>query len=100
MAGQEGFEPPTCGFGDRRSSRWSYCPAHGTGGGEALRPPRYPARKDLPGFAMHRVLLVPGAIFFNLKAPGGVLLILPGAVIPALALGASEKDIYSHDTTR
>ena len=26
LAGQEGFEPTTCGFGDRRSSRWSYCP--------------------------------------------------------------------------
>ncbi len=24
MAGQEGLEPPTCGFGDRRSTNWSY----------------------------------------------------------------------------
>jgi hypothetical protein len=27
MAGQEGFEPPTSGFGVRRSSRSSYWPA-------------------------------------------------------------------------
>ncbi len=26
VAGQEGFEPPSSGFGDRRSSRWSYWP--------------------------------------------------------------------------
>src|SRR6266498_1169367 len=26
LAGQEGFEPPTRGFGDRCSSRWSYWP--------------------------------------------------------------------------
>ena len=26
LAGQEGFEPTTSGFGDRRSSRWSYWP--------------------------------------------------------------------------
>ena len=26
LAGQEGFEPPTRGFGDRRSANWSYWP--------------------------------------------------------------------------
>src|SRR5207247_8556257 len=26
LAGQEGLEPPTCGFGDRRSTNWSYWP--------------------------------------------------------------------------
>ena len=26
LAGQEGFEPTTSGFGDRRSNRWSYWP--------------------------------------------------------------------------
>ncbi len=26
MAGVEGFEPPTVGFGDRRSTNWNYTP--------------------------------------------------------------------------
>ena len=26
LAGQEGLEPPTPGFGDRRSTNWSYWP--------------------------------------------------------------------------
>src|SRR5215831_5363979 len=28
LAGQEGFEPPASGFGDRRSTSWSYWPAY------------------------------------------------------------------------
>ena len=29
MAGQEGLEPPTAGFGDRNSGQLSYCPSDG-----------------------------------------------------------------------
>src|SRR5215813_1123730 len=32
LAGQEGLEPPTAGFGDRDSSQLSYCPLPGTAG--------------------------------------------------------------------
>src|SRR5260370_12711773 len=32
LAGQEGLEPPTAGFGDRDSSQLSYCPLRGTAG--------------------------------------------------------------------
>src|SRR5215469_12820699 len=32
LAGQEGLEPPTAGFGDRDSSQLSYCPLCGTAG--------------------------------------------------------------------
>ncbi len=27
LAGAEGFEPPTIGFGDRCSTNWNYAPA-------------------------------------------------------------------------
>src|SRR6266516_3462820 len=32
LAGQEGLEPPTTGFGDRDSGQLSYCPLRGTAG--------------------------------------------------------------------
>jgi hypothetical protein len=30
MAGVEGFEPPTIGFGDRCSTNWNYTPKNST----------------------------------------------------------------------
>lgn len=54
----------------------------------------------LPGFSVKRVLLVPGTIFFHFQTPGGVLLVLPGAVVATLALSAGKDDIHSHGTTR
>ena len=30
LAGAVGLEPTTCGFGDRRSTNWSYAPADET----------------------------------------------------------------------
>jgi hypothetical protein len=54
----------------------------------------------LPGFAMQGVLLVPGAILFHFQPTGSVFLVLPGAVIAAFALGASQKYVDSHMPTR
>ena len=45
---------------------------------------------------MQRVLLIPGTIFLHFQPTGGVLLVLPGAVIAALALGAGQNDINTH----
>lgn len=59
-----------------------------------------PAEVLLPGFSVKRVLLVPGTIFFHFQTPGGVLLVLPGAVVATLALSAGKDDIHSHGTTR
>ena len=78
MAGQEGFEPPTCGFGDRRSAV----------GATGLR---YEA---LLGFAMSRMLLVPGTILLDFKTTGSVLLVLHRGVVATLALSAGEQDIH------
>src|SRR5258706_12040862 len=48
LAGQEGFEPPTSGFGDRRSSRSSYWPAPGPRPGTSSRLLRFLVRGMSP----------------------------------------------------
>ena len=83
MAGQEGFEPPTCGFGDRRSAV----------GATGL------LYEALLGFAMSRMLLVPGTILLDFKTTSGVLLVLNRGVVATLALGASEQNVHAHGTT-
>ena len=83
VAGQEGFEPPTCGFGDRRSAV----------GATGLR---YEA---LLGFAMSRMLLVPGTILLDFKTTRSVLLVLHRGVVATLALSAGEQDIHAHGIT-
>ncbi len=88
MAGQEGFEPPASGFGDRRSAVGATA-LHGrqgtSPGGSFI----------LPGFAMQGMLAVPGTIFLYLQPARSVLFVLAGAVVAALALGAGEQDIDS-----
>src|SRR6266536_3802078 len=65
LAGQEGLEPPTTGFGDRDSGQLSYCPLPDgpTGGakpsaaaGSPARPPQ-PMRAWVVGAVNHRQLL-------------------------------------------
>lgn len=71
MAGQEGLEPPASGFGDRRSTNWSYWPTSLT---------------CLAGLFVYRVTLAPLAVLLELNALRIVLLIFLGGVITALAL--------------
>ncbi len=81
-AGQEGFEPPTPGFGVRCSSRSSYWPvpcsqatctaARST---KALPPP------ELTCFAMHRMLSTEATVLPPLEPIGGGAFVLHGGVI-------------------
>ena len=74
LAGQEGLEPPTCGFGDRRSTNWSYWPM------------LVQTSDTLSGFLMHCVALAPLAVLLQLDTIRIVLLVLLGRVVTALAL--------------
>ena len=85
LAGQEGLEPPTCGFGDRRSTNWSYWPM------------LVQTSDALSGFFMHRVALAPLAVLLQLDTIRIVLLVLLGRVITALALRARQSDQRTHE---
>ena len=83
LAGQEGLEPPTCGFGDRRSTNWSYWLVQ--------------TSDALSGFFMHRVALAPLAVLLQLDTIRIVLLVLLGRVVTALALRARQSDQRTHE---
>ena len=85
LAGQEGLEPPTCGFGDRRSTNWSYWPM------------LVQTSDALSGFFMHRVALAPLAVLRQLDTIRIVLLVLLGRVVTALALRARQSDQRTHE---
>ncbi len=68
MAGQEGFEPPTSGFGDRRSNRSSY----------------WPVFAHLLAFAVKGMSPAKLAELFEGKPIGCTPLVLGGRIIPAL----------------
>ena len=80
MAGQEGFEPTTHGFGIRCS----------TVGATALRTLYLPSRCE-------RVLTAEFAEFFEFKLVCRLLLILGGRIILTFALGAIETHDDSHN---
>ena len=81
MAGQEGLEPPASGFGDRRSTNWSYWPV---------------TLFELAGLFMYRMTLTPLAVLLELDALRIVLLVLLSGVISTLAIRASECHQSSH----
>src|SRR5262245_47558061 len=101
LAGQEGLEPPTCGFGDRRSTNSSYWPVHNPPGS----PPRAQAlgrshtfgrRSRLPRFLVGRVGPAPTAELLELEPLGRSLLVLRRRVVAALALGTLESNHVAH----
>ena len=83
LAGQEGLEPPTCGFGDRRSTNWSYWP---------VSLPILP----LARFLVKRVLVAPLAILLELNTIGIILLVLLGRIVSTLAFSACKGDQSTH----
>ena len=85
LAGQEGLEPPTCGFGDRRSTNWSYWPM------------LVQTSDALSSLFMHRVELAPLAVLLQLDTVRIVLLVLLGRVVTALALRTRQGDQRTHE---
>src|SRR5512133_1828644 len=77
LAGQEGFEPPTRGFGDRCSSRSSYWPE--------------PAVALLRLLVLH-VLAAARAELGERELVLRLLLVLRGGVVPLFAGLALERD--------
>ena len=79
MAGQEGLEPPTRGFGVRCSTDWSYCPAFG-----------------LACFSVCRVLVTPRTKLFQLNPVRVVFLVFHGGVIAFFTINTSHRNNGSH----
>jgi hypothetical protein len=80
IAGLEGLEPPTVGFGVRCSAILSYRP-----------------KPKLTGLFVSRSLVTPPAIFFIFDTPRMLALVFVHRIIAALALGTFQYDKISHD---
>ena len=95
MAGQEGFEPPTPGFGVRRSTvratglqvhSQSACCTHE----KAVRPGL------LLCFLVNRMLAAKPAVLFQLQFIRRGPLVLSGRVVLSLTLAARKRNDYPH----
>ena len=100
MAGQEGFEPTTSGFGDRRSTNWSYWPR--INNGQRTGPLSFCGSLSvvscqLLNLSMQGVMATPLAVFLELQTVRHVPLVLRGGVIPAVALCTLERDVFLHE---
>ena len=84
MAGQEGFEPPTRGFGDRCSANWSYWPSNVA--------PLNPSFNLL----MRHMLSAEAAVFLEGQTVRHVLLVFERGVIAPLTLRTLECNQLLH----
>ncbi len=95
MAGQEGFEPPTLGFGVRCSTNSSYWPA-GLDHFPKHSEPTLPKVISLFGLAMGRMLATEPTIFAEFKFVRCGPLVFGRRIISSLALLAGQGHDDSH----
>ena len=93
MAGQEGFEPPTPGFGDRCST----VRATGLQAEELRLFMAAVTTRDLFRFFMGCVQPTKAAELLEFEFLRGTLLVLRGRIVSLLARGAGERDDVAHD---
>jgi hypothetical protein len=89
MAGQEGFEPPTLGFGDRCSNQTELLAC-------AEFSPFFLNMKLLH-FLMFRMMTAPRTILLSFQFVRSILFILGCAVVAAFAFSALQLNDIAHD---
>src|ERR671925_171380 len=90
-AGQEGFEPPSPGFGVRCSNRSSYWPVMSSLPNIASLPPVM-----LPRFSVRGMLAAKTTIFLEFKPVRGTTFIFCSCVVTAFALIARQDHHLPH----
>ncbi len=101
MAGQEGFEPTTSGFGDRRSTNSSYWPVVRTiwqefpcHCGSLHRQHR--TMLLLSSFSMDRVRSTSATELLDLQSSRSLFLVFGGRVVSSFAVGTLQQNDVSH----